>query len=186
MSSAPSPASPALGGSQDLHRSSSIPRALWSRRVPLFIVHKDQPAANPFIVAVPRFSYLAQLLPRLSSFFGVPCSSFHHEDIQLRNLAVGLLVDLYQPQPPWRLEVGGGDEWDIGDTFLNGVKEVSLPPPSLCHARKRPMGRVDKLTPCVCVIPPLSGRLCSKRKRKANHEPFQRPHDGPVECRPGQ
>lgn len=116
--------------------------------MPLFIVHKDQPAANPFIVAVPRFSYLAQLLPRLSSFFGVPCSSFHHEDIQLRNLTVGLLVDLYQPQLPWRLEVGGGDEWDIGDTFLNGVKEVRQPPPSLCHVRNSPMlegGQADPL-----------------------------------------
>lgn len=95
--------------------------------MPLFITYKDRPA-SPFITAVPRFSYLAQLLPRLSSFFGVPCSSFHHEEVQLRNLAVGLLVDLYQPQVPWRLEVGDGDEWDIGDTFLNGVKEVSRQP----------------------------------------------------------
>lgn len=48
----------------------------------------------------------------------------------MRNLTVGLLVDLYQPQLPWRLQVGDGDEWDIGDTFLNGVKEVSPWPTS--------------------------------------------------------
>lgn len=101
-----------------------ILQTLWNLRVPLFITHKSNPN-SPFITAVPRFSYLAQLLPRLSLFFGVPCTSFHHEEVQLRNLPVGLLVDLYQPQLPWRLEVGDGVEWDIGDTFLNGVKEVS-------------------------------------------------------------
>ncbi|PSR97000.1 autophagy protein Apg5-domain-containing protein [Coniella lustricola] len=126
MSSAPSPVLPSSGGSQEVRSSNSIPQTLWSRRVPLLLTNKDQPAATPFIAAVPRFSYLAQLLPRLSSFFGVPCSSFHHENIQLRNLAVGLLVDLYQPQLPWRLDVGGGDEWDIGETFLNGVKEADF------------------------------------------------------------
>ncbi|KAF3760799.1 hypothetical protein M406DRAFT_342978 [Cryphonectria parasitica EP155] len=105
----------------------SIPQTLWSQRVPLFIAHKAlQQPGSPFITAVPRFSYLAQLLPRLSSYFGIPCSSFHHEEIQLRNLTVGLLVDLYQPQLPWRLEVGDGYEWDIGDTFLNGVKEADF------------------------------------------------------------
>lgn len=111
---------------------SSIPQALWDFRVPLYITHKgaqaedDSGSRSPFITSVPRFSYLAQLQPRLSCFFGdLPCSSFHHEGIQLRNLPVGLLVDLYQPRLPWRLEVGDGDEWDIGDTFLNGVKEVS-------------------------------------------------------------
>lgn len=92
--------------------------------MPLYITRKAAPSA-PFITSVPRFSYLAQLLPRLSAFFGTPCSSFHHEEVQMRNLAVGLLVDLYQPQLPWKLQVGDGDEWDIGDTFLNGVKEVS-------------------------------------------------------------
>lgn len=115
----------------------TIPQTLWNLRVPLFITHKNSPD-SPFIAAVPRLSYLAQLLPRLSSFFGLPCSSFHHEEVQLRNLAVGLLVDLYQPQLPWRLEVGDGDEWDIGDTYLNCVKEVSpdratLSPP--CNTR---------------------------------------------------
>lgn len=92
--------------------------------MPLYITRKAAPS-TPFITSVPRFSYLAQLLPRLSAFFGAPCSSFHHEEVQMRNLTVGLLVDLYQPQLPWRLQVGDGDEWDIGDTFLNGVKEVS-------------------------------------------------------------
>lgn len=116
----PGPVSHQDGGSP------SIPQALWNFRVPLYITHKAQhPTSSPFITSVPRFSYLAQLLPRLSCFFDLPCSSFHHEGIQLRNLPVGLLVDLYQPRLPWRLELGDGDEWDIGDTFLNGVKEVS-------------------------------------------------------------
>lgn len=129
MAASPSSsASPALGGD-----GSSISQALWTFRVPLYITHKTLQDSNscPFITAVPRFSYLAQLLPRLSSFFGVPCSSFHHQGIQLRNLPVGLLVDLYQPSLPWRLEIGDGDEWDIGDTFLNGVKEVSFLLPML-------------------------------------------------------
>ncbi|CAN8105784.1 unnamed protein product [Discula destructiva] len=103
----------------------TIPQTLWNLRVPLFITRKNHPD-SPFVASVPRLSYLAQLLPRLSSFFGVPCSSFHHEEVQLRNLAVGLLVDLYQPQLPWRLEVGDGDEWDIGDTYLNCVKEADF------------------------------------------------------------
>lgn len=122
-----SPSSPRPGSSDDAPAvTKSIPRTLWESRIPLYITHRNNELGSPFIAAVPRFSYLAQLLPRLSSFYGVPCSSFHHETIQLRNLALGLLVDLYQPQLPWHLVVGDGDEWDIGDTFLNCVKEVSL------------------------------------------------------------
>jgi autophagy-related protein 5 len=102
-----------------------IPPTLWASRIPLVITHTSSPA-TPFVVGVPRFSYLALLLPRLSAFFGAPCSSFHHEDVQLRNLAVGLLVDLYRPGLPWRLTVGDGVGWDIGDTFLNGVKEADF------------------------------------------------------------
>lgn len=127
MASSPSPLSPVPGQqSAEAHASASagIPQTLWSLRVPLYITRKTAPS-TPFVTSVPRFSYLAQLLPRLSAFFGTPCSSFHHEEVQMRNLTVGLLVDLYQPQLPWKLQVGDGDEWDIGDTFLNGVKEVS-------------------------------------------------------------
>jgi autophagy-related protein 5 len=95
--------------------------------VPLFITHASRPDAIPFIVSVPRFSYLALLLPRLTAYYGAPCSSFHHEDILLRNLAVGLLVDLYQPASlPWRLVVGDGPEWDIADTFTNSAKEADF------------------------------------------------------------
>ena len=101
-----------------------IPQVLWNARIPLHVTHPSSPTA-PFITSVPRFSYLALLLPRLSAFFGTPCSSFHFEDVQLRNLAVGLLVDLYQPGLPWRLTVNDGVGWDIADTFLNCVKEVS-------------------------------------------------------------
>lgn len=125
MASSPSPLSPVPGQqSAEVHAGAGIPQTLWDLRVPLYITRRAAPSA-PFITSVPRFSYLAQLLPRLSSFFGSPCSSFHHEEVQMRNLTVGLLVDLYQPQLPWKLQVGDGDEWDIGDTFLNGVKEVS-------------------------------------------------------------
>ncbi|KAL7622773.1 Autophagy protein 5 [Parahypoxylon ruwenzoriense] len=117
---------------------SSIPRTLWGLQVPLLITYGGDdgngndgsaPGAAPrppFVTAVPRFSYLALLLPRLSAFFGRPCSSFHHEDVLLRNLAVGLLVDLYQPSLPWRLTVGDGLSWDIGDTFLNSAKEADF------------------------------------------------------------
>jgi autophagy-related protein 5 len=103
---------------------SSIPQTLWDSRIPLHITHASSPA-TPFITSVPRFSYLAFLLPRLSAFFNSTCSSFHFEEVQLRNLAVGLLVDLYQPPKPFRLVVSDGVGWDIGDTFLNCVKEVS-------------------------------------------------------------
>ncbi|KAL2258107.1 hypothetical protein VTK26DRAFT_8719 [Humicola hyalothermophila] len=100
-------------------------QTLWSLQVPLYITHSSQPA-NPFIVSVSRFSYLALLLPRLTAYYGMPCSSFHHEEVQLRNLAVGLLVDLYQPTLPWRLVVGDGPEWDIADTFTNSAKEADF------------------------------------------------------------
>ena len=101
----------------------SISQALWAQRIPLIITHTSAPT-TPFVTSVPRFSYLALLLPRLGLFFRLPCSSFHHEDVVLQNLAVGLLADLYEPALPWRLTVGDGVSWDIGDTFLNSVKEV--------------------------------------------------------------
>ncbi|KAI1366165.1 autophagy protein Apg5-domain-containing protein [Xylaria arbuscula] len=103
----------------------SVPQALWDLQIPLYITHASAPN-TPFVTAVPRFSYLSLLLPRLSTYFGLPCSSFHHEDVLLRNLAVGLLVDLYQPALPWRLVVGDGISWDIGDTFLNSAKEADF------------------------------------------------------------
>ncbi|KAL2023111.1 hypothetical protein VTK56DRAFT_3717 [Thermocarpiscus australiensis] len=138
-SASPSPApSAASRGTRSSHRRDSgtpdpesntalsLPHALWSLQVPLYITHASQPAANPFIVSVPRFSYLALLLPRLTAYYGAPCSSFHHEEVQLRNLAVGLLVDLYRPPLPWRLVVADGPEWDIGDTFTNSAKEADF------------------------------------------------------------
>ncbi|KAL7896540.1 autophagy protein Apg5 domain-containing protein [Trichoderma sp. SZMC 28014] len=104
---------------------SSIAQALWASQIPLHITHRSSPT-TPFITGVPRFSYLSLLLPRLSAFFDAPCSSFHFEDVQLRNLAVGLLADLYAPSLPWRLVVDDGVAWDIGDTFLNSVKEADF------------------------------------------------------------
>ena len=112
----------------------SIPQTLWDLQVPLYITHAGCPppgtagAPPPFVTSVPRFGYLAFLLPRLGAYFGRPCSSFHPEDVLLRNLAVGLLADLYRPALPWRLVVSHGTSWDIGDTFLNSAKEVRLFP----------------------------------------------------------
>ncbi|KAL2202825.1 APG5-domain-containing protein [Sarocladium strictum] len=106
--------------------SSALAPTLWAARIPLHITHASSPVTSPFITSIPRFSYLALLLPRLSAYFGTPCSSFHFEDVQLRNLAVGLLADLYQPSLPWRLTVNDGIGWDIGDTFLNCVKEADF------------------------------------------------------------
>ncbi|KAH7326074.1 autophagy protein Apg5-domain-containing protein [Stachybotrys elegans] len=105
--------------------SNNIPQTLWNARIPLHITHASSPQ-TPFITSIPRFSYLALLLPRLSAFFNAPCSSFHFEEIQLRNLLVGLLVDLYQPSFPWRLTVNNGVGWDIADTFLNSAKEADF------------------------------------------------------------
>jgi hypothetical protein len=59
----------------------------------------------------------------LTLFFG-PASSFSYESILLKNLPVGLLCDLYQPELPWRLSLGDGPLFDIHDTFMNSVKEV--------------------------------------------------------------
>ncbi|TEA11917.1 Autophagy-related protein 5 [Colletotrichum sidae] len=103
----------------------SIPQALWKAQIPLHITHPSHPN-TPLITSLPRFSYLALLVPRCSAFFRTPISAFHHEDLLLRNLPLGLLVDLYQPSLPWRLTVSDGDSWDIGDTFLNCVKEADF------------------------------------------------------------
>ncbi|KAL8378711.1 hypothetical protein RB599_008497 [Gaeumannomyces hyphopodioides] len=122
--SSPRPASPAAAAAA---AATAIPSALWKLTVPVHITHASLPSSVPFVASVPRFGYLALLLPRLAAYFGRPCSSFHHEDVQLRNLPVGLLVDLYQPQAlPWRLVVDEGEGWHIGDTFLNGAKEADF------------------------------------------------------------
>ncbi|KAL2879574.1 Autophagy protein 5 [Colletotrichum sp. CLE4] len=104
---------------------STIPQTLWSAQIPLHITHPSAPN-TPLVTSLPRFSYLALLVPRCSAFFRHPVSAFHHEDLLLRNLPLGLLVDLYQPTLPWRLTVSDGDSWDIGDTFLNCVKEADF------------------------------------------------------------
>lgn len=120
--------------------SNAIAQTLWASQIPLYITHPSSPT-TPFITSVPRFGYLALLLPRLSAFFNTTCSSFHFEDVQLRNLAVGLLVDLYEPTLPWRLTVNDGVGWDIADTFLNCVKEVCV---NICVALDR--GQTPKPT----------------------------------------
>ena len=128
MSNAPiGPAGPAGPAHDGFDPAAPLPQTLWGLRVPLCISHASKPTTSPFIVLVPRFSYLALLLPRLTAYFGASCSSFHHEEIQLRNLAVGLLLDLYQPAAlPWQLVVSDGPEWDIADTFTNSAKEADF------------------------------------------------------------
>jgi autophagy-related protein 5 len=121
----------------------SIPETLWNLQVPLCVTHSSQPDAPAFFTLVPRFGYLALLLPRLSTYFGTDCSSFHHEQIQLRNLPVGLLVDLYQPDLPWRLEVADGPQWDISDTFMNSAKEVRK------VKATAPFGHLEKFLVCI-------------------------------------
>lgn len=96
---------------------------IWAATIPLHITHPSSP--TPYLIQVPRLSYLPLLLPRLTSFFG-PATSFSYEGILLKNLPVGLLCDLYQPELPWRLTLGDGPLFDIHDTFMNSVKEVCL------------------------------------------------------------
>ena len=160
-----------------------IPRTLWGLSVPLYITHMSQPT-TPFIASVPRFSYLALLLPRLAAYYGVSCSSFHHEEIQLRNLAVGLLVDLYQPTLPWRLAVSDGPEWDIGDTFMNSAKEVRTPSTGEANSSQLQVPPLSpRLTPSVFPNE-RAGRFHPQWQRKTDHEPLQREHHIPLERRP--
>jgi len=96
---------------------------IWDSTIPLHITHRSSPI--PYLIQVPRLSYLPLLLPRLTLFFG-PASSFSYEGILLKNLPVGLLCDLYQPELPWRLSLGDGPLFDIHDTFINSVKEADF------------------------------------------------------------
>jgi len=98
---------------------------IWASTIPLHITHPSSDI--PYLIQVPRLSYLPLLLPRLTSFFG-PCSSFSYQDILLKNLPVGLLFDLYQPELPWHITLGDGPLFDIHDTYINSVKEVSSQP----------------------------------------------------------
>lgn len=171
---------------------SSIPQMLWATQIPLHITHRSAPS-TPFITSVPRFSYLSLLLPRLSAFFDAPCSSFHFEDVQLRNLAVGLLADLYAPSLPWRLVVDDGVAWDIGDTFLNSVKEVSLSPfifsflflsfvCSFCCGHMLYCLHLSSHRLCKQAMLMLQpGRLRSLRQRQSNHEDVQGTHHPALE-----
>ncbi|CAG8977420.1 hypothetical protein HYALB_00007752 [Hymenoscyphus albidus] len=97
---------------------------IWSSTIPLQISHPSSPI--PYLINIPRVSYLPLLLPRLTTFFGPVCSSFSYEGILLKNLPVGLLADLYAPELPWRVVVEGGLEFDMHDTFMNSVKEADF------------------------------------------------------------
>lgn len=109
------------------HMDLPLAHKIWSSSIPLHLTHAS--SALPYLISVPRQSYLALLLPRLSTFFGPEqeISSFAYEEIQLKNLPVGLLCDLYQPELPWRLTLENGPLFDIHDTFVNSVKEA-------CHS----------------------------------------------------
>ncbi|KAH8596384.1 autophagy protein Apg5-domain-containing protein [Bisporella sp. PMI_857] len=96
---------------------------IWSSTIPLQIAHQSSPI--PYLIQVPRLSYLPLLLSRLTTFFG-PASSFSYQGILLKNLPVGLLYDLYQPELPWRLDLGDGPLFDIHDTYINSVKEADF------------------------------------------------------------
>ncbi|RAL58556.1 hypothetical protein DID88_003332 [Monilinia fructigena] len=97
---------------------------IWASTIPLYITHHS--SNIPYLINIPRVSYLALLLPRLTSFFGENVTSFSYEGILLKNLPVGLLCDLYQPELPWRLDLGDGPLFDIHDTFINSVKEADF------------------------------------------------------------
>ena len=99
---------------------------IWASSIPLYITHPS--STIPYLINIPRVSYLPLLFPRLISFFGENVTSFSYEGILLKNLPVGLLCDLYQPELPWRIELGDGPSFDIHDTFINSVKEVSTLP----------------------------------------------------------
>lgn len=99
---------------------------IWASTIPLHITHPS--SKIPYLLNIPRVSYLALLLPRLTSFFGENVTSFSYEGILLKDLPVGLLYDLYQPELPWRIELGNGPSFDIHDTFINSVKEVPILP----------------------------------------------------------
>lgn len=94
---------------------------IWASSIPLHITHHSSP--TPYLISVPRLSYLPLLLPRLTSFFGT-ASSFSYQQIPLKTLPVGLLYDLYKPELPWRLELENGLLFDVHDTYINSVKEV--------------------------------------------------------------
>ncbi|KAK4163634.1 autophagy protein Apg5-domain-containing protein [Cladorrhinum sp. PSN259] len=140
MAASPSPSSPSISSPtlaapnspqpEESPQTLSLPQQLWSLQIPLSITHASLPSTPPYLVTLPRFSYLALLLPRLSTYFSAeqhPCTSFHHEEILLRNLPLGLLYDLYQPTSlPWKLIVSDGPEWDIADTFTNSAKEADF------------------------------------------------------------
>ncbi|KAK2074282.1 hypothetical protein P8C59_008502 [Phyllachora maydis] len=114
--------------------SPSVAQTLWAQRVPVYVTHRARRTddAAPFVASVPRFGYLALLLPRLRAFFGAACSTFHHELVPLRALPVGLLLDLYRPALPWRLEVAAADDDadgpapDVADVFMNAAKEADF------------------------------------------------------------
>jgi hypothetical protein len=129
---------------------------IWASTIPLHITHPSSPL--PYLIQVPRVSYLPLLLPRLTLFFG-PCSSFSYQDIPLKNLPVGLLCDLYQPELPWRLMLGDGPLFDIHDTYINSVKEVSWVP-----ASRQPGGSDTLIRPTSSGTGPRRG-LCRCRKR---------------------
>lgn len=105
---------------------------IWASTIPLWITHASSPI--PFIVHFPRLSYLPLLLPRLSSILDLESSEgavFVYEGILLRNLPVGLLADLYEPDFPWRIDLDireNGPNSDVRDTWMNSVKEVSWHP----------------------------------------------------------
>lgn len=111
-----------------MQSSRSTQSRIWASTIPLSITHASSP--TPYLLNTPRLSYLPLLLPRLTSFFDLDsgcASSFYYSGIALKNLPIGLLFDLYQPETlPWKLELGEGFLYDIHDTYFNSVKEADF------------------------------------------------------------
>ena len=103
----------------------SMQTYIWHATLPLAITHAS--SVVPYLLHVPRLSYLPLVLPRLNLFFGpgIVGSSFSHHGRALPNLPIGLLFDIFAPPLPWALELGNSPVYETHDTFINSLKEVS-------------------------------------------------------------
>ncbi|SZF04717.1 unnamed protein product [Blumeria hordei] len=104
----------------------SLQSYIWHATLPLAITHAS--SAVPYLLHVPRLSYLPLILPRLNLFFGPGTvgSSFSHRGRALPNLPIGLLCDIFAPPLPWALELGSGPVYETHDTFINSLKEADF------------------------------------------------------------
>ncbi|EPQ61623.1 Bgt-1775 [Blumeria graminis f. sp. tritici] len=104
----------------------SMQTYIWHATLPLAITHAS--SVVPYLLHVPRLSYLPLVLPRLNLFFGpgIVGSSFSHHGRALPNLPIGLLFDIFAPPLPWALELGNSPVYETHDTFINSLKEADF------------------------------------------------------------